>query len=95
MTVELLDVHETPQEQLGCHYDEDRNDIHTLDVIIDDGNEPAEENISEKSPDNQNKDPSDKKLIKHVFLYSIQPQYSTQNQNPFAFEAYLASSHHK
>ena len=56
VTVERSDDEETPLQQLGSRFDEDINDIHAAGAIIDDDNEPAEENVPEKSPDNQDKE---------------------------------------
>ena len=56
MTVERSDDDGTPLQQLGCRFDEDINAIHATGAIIVNDNEPAEENIPEKSLDNQNKE---------------------------------------
>ena len=56
MTVERSDDDETPLQQLECRFDEDINAIHAVGAIIDNDNEPTEENYLEKSPDNQNKE---------------------------------------
>ena len=56
VTVEHSDNDETPLQQLVCRFDEDINAIHTAGVTIDYDNEPVEENVPEKSPDNQNKE---------------------------------------
>ena len=44
MTVERSDDNETPLQQLGSSFDEDIHSIHADGAIIDDDNEPAEEN---------------------------------------------------